>query len=98
MQAMETDSDAYIRITGGVLYINAQGDGVDSNGALYVSGGKTYVDGPENSGNGALDYNGYCRNNGRSVCSCRCNGHGAELWLCNRLRGNAGRYFGKRRR
>lgn len=58
MQAMETDSDAYIRITGGVLYINAQGDGVDSNGALYVSGGKTYVDGPENSGNGALDYNG----------------------------------------
>ena len=58
MQAMEPSSDAYIKISGGSLNINAQGDGVDSNGALYVSGGETYIDGPESSGNGALDYDG----------------------------------------
>ncbi|MBE6778220.1 MAG: carbohydrate-binding domain-containing protein [Ruminococcaceae bacterium] len=52
-----TDTAArYIRITGGVLHINAAGDGVDANGSIYVTGGETYVSGPTNSGNGALDY------------------------------------------
>lgn len=51
------NAESYIRITGGTLVIDAQGDGVDSNGALYVSGGETYISGPTNSGNGALDYN-----------------------------------------
>ena len=31
---------------------------MDSNGSLYVSGGETYVSGPTNSANGALDYAG----------------------------------------
>lgn len=53
-----SDENCYIRISGGTLMINANGDGVDSNGALYISGGTTYVSGPQNSGNGALDYNG----------------------------------------
>ena len=52
------DSDCYILISGGNLYIDASGDGIDSNGSLTVSGGETFVDGPENGGNGALDYNG----------------------------------------
>lgn len=52
------DSNSYIKISGGKLNVDAQGDGVDSNGALYVSGGETYVTGPSNSGNGALDYAG----------------------------------------
>lgn len=52
------DANCYIKISGGILNINANGDGVDSNGNLYVTGGETYVAGPENSGNGALDYNG----------------------------------------
>lgn len=56
--AFSTDENAYIKISGGVNIINASGDGVDSNGNLYVSGGETYVSGPENNGNGALDYNG----------------------------------------
>jgi hypothetical protein len=37
------------------LYVNAQGDGLDSNGNLTISGGETIVDGPSNDGNGALD-------------------------------------------
>ena len=52
------DNNAYIKISGGKLIVNADGDGVDSNGNLYVSGGETYVSGPTNNGNGALDYNG----------------------------------------
>ncbi|MBQ9686301.1 MAG: carbohydrate-binding domain-containing protein [Oscillospiraceae bacterium] len=53
-----SNSDVWIHISGGTLIINAQGDGVDSNGDLLISGGETYVSGPTNSGNGALDYNG----------------------------------------
>lgn len=45
-----------ITISGGTIHVNAAGDGIDSNGSLTVSGGTVYVDGPENSGNGALDY------------------------------------------
>lgn len=53
-----TSSDVYIRIAGGKLYVNASGDGIDSNGNLIVSGGETYVDGPTGNGDGALDYDG----------------------------------------
>lgn len=49
-------ANAYIKISGGVLKVTAYGDGIDSNGALYVTGGETYVSGPENSGNGSMDY------------------------------------------
>lgn len=53
-----TEEGVYIAISGGTLIVNANGDGVDSNGDITVSGGKTYVSGPTNSGNGTLDYNG----------------------------------------
>lgn len=49
-------SDFELNINGGVVYVNAGGDGVDSNGTLSVTGGEVYVSGPTNSGNGALDY------------------------------------------
>ncbi len=61
--AMGTYSDGCaVEILGGTVYVNANGDGLDSNGDLLVSGGKVIVDGPSNSGNGALDSNGriYC--------------------------------------
>lgn len=45
-------------INGGTIYVNADGDGLDSNGNIYVNGGDIVVDGPTNNGNGALDYNG----------------------------------------
>lgn len=50
------DASCYIRITGGKTVINAAGDGVDANYNLYIQGGETYVSGPTNGGNGALDY------------------------------------------
>ena len=48
----------WITISGGTLHICADGDGIDSNGNLTVTGGEIYVDGPTNSGNGSLDYAG----------------------------------------
>ncbi|MBQ7455519.1 MAG: carbohydrate-binding domain-containing protein [Clostridia bacterium] len=47
-----------ITISGGTLYVNSSGDGVDSNGNLVVTGGQTVVSGPVSSMNGALDKNG----------------------------------------
>lgn len=47
-----------LNISGGKISINAGGDGLDSNGTLTVSGGKVYISGPENSGNGSIDYAG----------------------------------------
>ena len=50
------DSDASLSITGGTIYVNADGDGLDSNGYLKMTGGSVYISGPTNSANGALDY------------------------------------------
>ena len=50
--------DYSILISGGTVYVNADGDGLDSNGVLTVTGGEVYVDGPVSSGNGALDFDG----------------------------------------
>ena len=52
----ETDEDNGIVISGGITRINANGDGVDSNTVLTVTGGELYIDGPVNSANGPLDY------------------------------------------
>ena len=54
--AGDTQQDANINISGGIIHVNAEGDGIDSNGYLTVSGGEVYVAGPSNGGNGALDY------------------------------------------
>lgn len=54
--AGENDTNAFIKLTGGKIQVSAGGDGIDSNGAFYVTGGETYVSGPENAGNGSIDY------------------------------------------
>lgn len=56
---MDADNDAYILITGGTININANGDGIDSNGCIGITGGSVYVLGPSDDGNGAMDY-GIC--------------------------------------
>ena len=56
---MDADSDAYILITGGTININANGDGIDSNGCIGITGGSVHVLGPSDNGNGAMDY-GIC--------------------------------------
>ena len=51
----DTDLNCILSINGGNIYINASGDGVDSNGYIYFNGGTTIIDGPTSNGNGALD-------------------------------------------
>ena len=64
----DADEDCELLINGGEVYINAAGDGVDSNGYLYINGGSLVVDGPTNSGNGALDAGaGIIMNGGKVV-------------------------------
>ncbi|SDA28238.1 protein of unknown function [Ruminococcus sp. YE71] len=48
-----------LKITGGEWYVNASGDGLDSNGNMTVSGGYTQVFGSADNGNGALDIGDY---------------------------------------
>ena len=48
-------SGGLLLINGGDVYINSCGDGLDSNGLLRICGGTTIIDGPENSGNSAID-------------------------------------------
>ena len=52
----DSEPEAYIRITGGTVHVNAAGDGIDSNGWIYIEGGNTIVEGPTNNGNGAIDF------------------------------------------
>lgn len=52
----QAQTGVQLLITGGYLYVNADGDGLDSNGSITMSGGTCIVDGPSNSANGALDY------------------------------------------
>lgn len=53
---MGSDSSASILISGGRVVVNAEGDGIDSNGDLTITGGETYVSGPTGDGDGAIDY------------------------------------------
>ncbi len=50
------NSDGTIVISGGTLYVNASGDGIDANGTLLISGGQTTVVGPLRGDTTVLDY------------------------------------------
>lgn len=64
---MENNTNCYIMVTGGKITINAEGDGIDSNGSIDISGGSIYVSGPTSNGDGALDYNGTATITGGTV-------------------------------
>lgn len=51
------DSSAYgyLEVSGGLLYIETEGDGFDSNGSGLISGGTVLVNGPTSGGNGVFD-------------------------------------------
>lgn len=55
LSTQEQKSVCHIIISGGTTYVNASGDGVDSNGGILISGGSVYVSGPTASDNAALD-------------------------------------------
>lgn len=53
--ASGTVSAYHLAITGGTLVIDADGDGLDSNGTAEMTGGTVVVSGPTESMNGAID-------------------------------------------
>ena len=53
---MSSNSNGSIKVSGGNLYINSSGDGMDANGTLEISGGYTIVVGPTQGDTATLDY------------------------------------------
>ena len=51
----ESDPSLQIILEGGTLTIDAEGDGIDSNGTVTISGGSLAVNGSIQGGNGPLD-------------------------------------------
>lgn len=51
-----SSSNGSILISGGNLFVNASGDGIDANGSLEISGGYTVVIGPTQGDTATLDY------------------------------------------
>ncbi len=49
------DAAVYVTITGGRLYVDAAGDGLDSNGTFVIEGGEVTVYGPADGANGYVD-------------------------------------------
>lgn len=54
------NSTAKLTINGGTVVVNADGDGLDANGSIYINGGTTIINGPEDNNNGAIDYDNEC--------------------------------------
>ncbi len=50
------NSNGSIVVSGGKLYINSSGDGMDANGTLEISGGHTTIVGPTSGDTATLDY------------------------------------------
>lgn len=55
---MSANSNCVFSVSGGFIYVNAQGDGLDSNGIIIISGGTALCEGPTNGGNSSVDHNG----------------------------------------
>ncbi|MDO7906286.1 carbohydrate-binding domain-containing protein [Paenibacillus sp. JX-17] len=51
-------SNAQLILNGGVLNVDAGGDGLDANGSITMTGGTAIINGPTDDGNGPLDFDG----------------------------------------
>lgn len=59
------DSNCEMNFYGGNILVNADGDALDANGTIFMSGGTVVVYGPERGENGAFDYDkGFAINGG----------------------------------
>ncbi len=59
--AGRANSNCHIIISGGYVSVNcigSEGDGIDSNGSMLISGGELYIAGSSNSSDSALDADG----------------------------------------
>lgn len=63
-QTSSSDSSVLLTINGGNIFVNAGGDGLDSNGNIVMNGGNVTVLGPTSDGDTALDFDGAFTING----------------------------------
>lgn len=56
MGGMSSNSNGSIIITGGNIFMYAEGDGLDANGYIEITGGKIIVTGPTSGDTAILDY------------------------------------------
>ena len=63
----EISTEHHIAINGGDIYINAEGDDIDSNASIVISGGKVVIEGASSSGDSALDHDGLFEVNGGTL-------------------------------
>ncbi|MCQ2520706.1 MAG: carbohydrate-binding domain-containing protein, partial [Lachnospiraceae bacterium] len=56
-----------LTINGGNIYVDAAGDGLDSNGVIVMNGGFVYVSGSTDSNNNATDYESSFTMNGGTI-------------------------------
>jgi len=67
----ESNDGSYLYITGGTLLASCtNGDAIDSNGNLLVTGGVTIANGPSSGVEEAVDYNGTFNMNGGTFIGC----------------------------
>ncbi len=66
-QVNVANNNCHIIISGGEIQVDAQGDGIDSNGSFLLSGGTLVVSGSTNGMNAALDADGSIIVNGGSL-------------------------------
>lgn len=64
------EEDKQVHISGGELTIDSQGDSLDSNGNVSMTGGTLLINGTTRGGNGALDYNGTFDISGGTLIAC----------------------------
>lgn len=60
-------SDCSLTISGGNITVNANGDGLDSNGTIEITGGNSLIYGAENGGDSAFDYQTQATISGGSI-------------------------------
>ena len=59
--------ECLININGGSIHIDADGDGLDSNGSISINGGNVFIEGPTSGKDCGLDYVVRCESNGGSI-------------------------------
>ncbi len=76
---MAANSNCVFNVSGGFIHVNAQGDGLDSNGNITISGGTVLCEGPTNGGNSSVDHNGSLAVTGGTLLSIGSNGMAGEI-------------------
>lgn len=54
----QANNSYWIHVSGGMITVDAGGDGIDSNGDILVSGGELYISGSTGDGDSAIDCDG----------------------------------------